>query len=121
MLTGVLAACGGEDVVVRETPTPQQRGVAPPAGDTVRSDPLRDARTRRTRMTITVENAGRAGFRYRAPATVPGGLVEIRLRNRDDVPRKAQLWRIDGGHTVKEALRVGTRSPTGCAPPAASA
>lgn len=111
MLAGALGACGGEDVVVQEAPTPQERGVAPPAGGTARSDPLRDAGAATTRMTITVDDAGRGGFRYRAPRTVRGGLVEIRLRNIGAVPRKAQLWRIEGDHTVKEALRIRHPQP----------
>lgn len=106
-----LNGCGGDDVVVREAPTAQERGVAPPAGRTARSDPLRDASAGRTRMTITVDDAGAGTFRYRAPRTVRGGLVEIRLRNLDAAPRKAQLWRIEGDHTVKEALRIRHPQP----------
>lgn len=112
MLAGALGACGGgDDVVVQEAPTPQERGVAPPAGDTTRSDPLRDPSVRPTRMTITVDDAGAGSFRYRAPRTVRGGLVEIRLRNLGAAPRKAQLWRIGGDHTVKEALRIRHPQP----------
>ncbi|MGH2839775.1 MAG: hypothetical protein ACRDKY_02990, partial [Solirubrobacteraceae bacterium] len=43
---------------------------------------------------------------YRAPGSVAAGLVEIRLRNEGQVPHKAQLWRIDGDHTVAEAQRA---------------
>ena len=105
-------ACGGNDdeLVVQEAPTAKQRGVAPPAGGTVRSDPLRGA-TPTGRMTITVDDLGPGRFRYRAPRSVRGGLVEIRLRNVGDAPHKAQLWRIAGDHTVKEALRVRHPQP----------
>ena len=107
-----LAGCGGEDVVVQEAPTPQERGVAPPAGGTAREDPLRGTGASPSRMTITVEDVGNKGrFRYRAPRTVRGGLVEIRLRNASKAPRKAQLWRIDGDHSVKEALRIRHPQP----------
>ena len=102
-----LAGCGGDDdVVVGDAPTPRERGVAPPAGGTVAADPLRGTAPARTRVTITVEGGAPGGFRYSAPRSVRGGLVEIRLRNMGDVPHKAQLWRIDGNHSVKEALRV---------------
>ena len=105
-LVVTLAGCGGGDVVVEEAPVPRERGVAPPAGGTVRADPLRGEAQKRTRLTITVDDSAPGRFRYRAPRTVRGGLVEIRLRNVGDVPQKAQLWRIDGDHTVQEALRV---------------
>ena len=105
------AGCGGDDVVVQEAPTPQQRGVAPAAGKTVRSDPLRDGAVDASRLTITVDDSAPGRFRYRAPRRVRGGLVEIRLRNLGKAPYKAQLWRIEGDHTVREALRVGRRLP----------
>jgi hypothetical protein len=100
---GVASGCGGGDVVVQEAPTAQERGVAPQAGGTSRVDPLRDP-TPDGRMTITVDDTGPGTFAYRAPRTVGGGLVEIRLRNVGDVPHKAQLWRIEGDHTVEQAL-----------------
>ena len=106
-----MSGCGGEDVVVQEAPTAKERGVAPAAGGTSSSDPLRDAGTRPARLNITVDDVGRTRFRYRAPRTVRGGLVEIRLRNMSAAPRKAQLWRIEGDHTVQEALRVRRPQP----------
>ena len=86
-------------------------GIAPPAGRTTRRDPLRSAVPKRTRLTITVDETGTSRFRYRAPRAVRGGLVEIRLRNLGDAPRKAQLWRITGDHSLREALRVRTPLP----------
>lgn len=103
--------CGGEDVVVQEAPTAKQRGVAPAAGGTAGSDPLRDASLRSARLNITVDDVGDTRFRYRAPRRVRGGLVEIRLRNMSAVPRKAQLWRIDGDHSVEKALRIRRPQP----------
>ncbi|HEV2787696.1 MAG TPA: hypothetical protein VGV67_14960 [Solirubrobacteraceae bacterium] len=113
-LATALAGCGGDDnydFAVEEAPTTTSSGVAPAAGGTASSDPLRTGAARSPRLTITVDDAGRDMARYRAPRSVRGGLVEIRLRNVGDVPRKAQLWRIDGDHTVKEALRYGRRLP----------
>ena len=111
-----LSGCGGDDnydfAVPEEepaAPTTTSR-VAPPAGKTAAKDPLRAGAARSARLTITVDEAGRKP-RYRAPRVTAGGLVEIRLRNAGEIPRKAQLWRIDGDHTVKEALRYGRRLP----------
>jgi hypothetical protein len=111
-LAAGLSACGGgDDVVVKEAPTPAERGVPAAAGGTVRGDPLRSSAVAGHTMTITVDDAGKGKFRYRAPRTVRGGLVEIRLRNVGDAPRKAQLWRIAGDHTVKEALNISHPQP----------
>jgi len=109
--SAVLIACGGEDVVVQEAPTPQQRGVAPAAGGTVSRDPLGDGSQAAEVLTITVDDTGHGRFRYRAPRRVRAGLVEIRLRNVGTVPHKAQLWRIAGDHSVKEALRISHPQP----------
>jgi hypothetical protein len=111
VIAGCVTGCGSDDVVVQEAPTPAQRGVAPPAGKTAASDPLRDPRVKPVRMTITVEDGGPDKFRYHAPRTVRGGLVDIRLRNRSAAPRKAQLWRIEGEHTLAEALKVRHPQP----------
>ena len=113
LVTG-LSGCGGDDnydFAVEEAPTTTTSGVAPAAGGTVAGDPLRDAGVRSSRLTITVEDTRGGMPRFSAPRTVRGGLVEIRLRNEGAGPRKAQLWSIDGDHTVKEALRVGRRLP----------
>jgi hypothetical protein len=99
-----LTACGGQDVVVQKAPTARERGVAPQAGGTVERDPLRNVSLRTRRLTITVDDSAPGRFRYRAPRSVRGGLLEIRLRNIGDAPHKAQLWRITGQHTVKQAL-----------------
>ena len=69
-------------------------------------------------MTITVDDTGPGTFAYSAPATVRGGLVEIRLRNVGEAPHKAQLWRIEGGHTRQGGAAAccapASRCPTGC-------
>lgn len=119
----VVSACGGGDNDGAGVPDPAAEnapraepgaGVADAAGGTVRSDPLRSAVPPRTRLAITVDDdddGGSGRFRYRAPSAVRGGLVEIRLRNLGKAPRKAQLWRITGDHTVQEALRIRTPLP----------
>jgi len=84
---------------------------APAAGRTVRRDPLAAPPADRPRLTITVDEQRGTRVRYRTAPTIRGGLVEIRLRNRAAAPHKAQLWRIDGDHTVAEALRVRHPQP----------
>jgi hypothetical protein len=102
----MLAACGGEDVVVEEAPTARERGVAPAAGGTAAGDPLRAGSLATSTLTMTVDESGPERVRYRVPRTVRAGLVEIRLRNVGDVPHKAQLWRITGDHSVAQALKA---------------
>lgn len=110
----LVGGCGGE---VKEAPdvVPEaSRGrpaAAPPAGRTARRDPLAAAPADRPRLTITVDELSGTGFRYRTAPTIQGGLVEIRLRNRGDVPHKAQLWRIANDHTLAEALRIRHPQP----------
>jgi hypothetical protein len=59
------------------------------------------------RITVTEPSPDR--FRYRAPRSVQAGLVKLTLVNRGKDEHKAQLWRIQGDHSVKEAL--GVRRP----------
>lgn len=110
----LVGGCGGEVTEAPDAVPEATHGrpvAAPPAGRTVRRDPLAAAPAGRPRLTITVEEQSGTGFRYRTAPTVRGGLVEIRLRNRGDVPHKAQLWRIDGDHTLAEALRIRHPQP----------
>lgn len=58
-----------------------------------------------TPFRVTVSEPSPDRFRYRAPESVQAGLVEITLVNRGEDEHKAQLWRIRGDHSVKEALR----------------
>lgn len=91
-VVAALAACGGDDA--EKSP-----------GKLV----AEGSRLSRLDVSVTESRPGRP--RYAAPDTVRGGLVEIRFRNAGRSPRKAQLWRVEGGHTVGEALRVGRRLP----------
>jgi hypothetical protein len=112
----VLHGCGGG---VKEAPDPVPSGaghgagpaIAPAAGGTARRDPLRAASPKRPVLTITVDDRTSRAQRYRAPRSVRGGLVEIRLRNVGAGAHKAQLWRIDGDHSVEAALRVRHPQP----------
>lgn len=94
--------CGGDPVEVSPAPAPAPTRTAPEA-------PLAGRSAQARRVTITVTESADGRFRYQAPRSVPAGLVEIRLRNEGAVPHKAQLWRIEGNHTVQEAQR--TRRP----------
>lgn len=107
LLATAAAGCGSvKEVDVSGGSATAKSGVAPPAGGTTQRDPLGEGAPRARRLTITVRDLGPGRFRYGAPATVRGGLVEIRLRNIGDTPHKAQLWRISAGHSIKEALRI---------------
>lgn len=64
-----------------------------------------DAAAKPTTLAIAVSGAGKEA-RYSAPATVRGGLVDVRLANRSKAPHGAQLLRIIGDHTAAEALKV---------------
>jgi hypothetical protein len=118
LLTAALPAaygCGGGDEPPTDageqnaaTTTTALRNPPPAAGV---ADPLRGAAPGGRRLTISVTDTARGVPRYRAPRTAPAGLVEIRLRNDGGTPHKAQLWRIDGDHTVREALRVRRPQP----------
>lgn len=66
--------------------------------------------TKLGRLNISAAETVPGRVRYRAPRTVSGGLLEIRFTNAAKAPRKAQLWRVGGGHTVRQAL-ARTRNP----------
>lgn len=64
--------------------------------------------------TLPVEVAGSGkDASIEAPKSVPGGLVEVQLKNSGKKPHDAQLIRIDGDHTIEEALRTIERSQEG--------
>src|SRR4051794_39428783 len=44
--------------------------------------------------------------KYTVPSSVEGGLVALSLKNSGRRPHAAQLLRLEGGHTAKEALKV---------------
>lgn len=106
-----LSACG-QQVEVSPAPARAARPVpAPAAGGTVQRDPLKRSPPGVRRIAITVDDAAAGSARYRAPRTLRGGLVQISLRNDGAAPHKAQLWRIDGEHSVQEALRISHPQP----------
>ena len=63
-----------------------------------------DAAPKATSLRVTVTEPSPNRFHYSAPASVAAGLVRITLVNRGKEEHKAQLWRIQGAHSVKEAL-----------------
>lgn len=98
----VPVACGGDPVEVAPPPT-----TAPAP----REAPLTGRAGKARHLTIAVTETASGRSRYSAPRSIPSGLVELRLRNTGKVPHKAQLWRIDGAHTVDEARRAGRPLP----------
>lgn len=82
----VLAGCGGDD-------SKKSAGRLAPEG------------TKLSRLNVSVTEPTPGRLRYLAPRSIRGGLVEIRLTNIGKIARRAQLWRVGEGHTVKEALR----------------
>jgi hypothetical protein len=57
-------------------------------------------------LSVTVTEPSKGRLAYSARRTVPAGLVELTLENKGRERRKGQLFRIDGKHSVAEALRV---------------
>lgn len=85
MATVALAACGSGE---------EQKSTRLVAGGT----PV-------NRLEVSVVEKSPTRHQYRAAKSVPEGLVEIRFKNAGKSPRKAQLWRVGGGHSVREALQ----------------
>lgn len=112
----LVPGCGSDDAP--PPPVPQQ-GSTPTTGSALPNsppkaqvkDPFRAGAAAAQRLTITVSDSGPGRFRYSAPPTVRGGLVEIRLRNDGEAPHRAQLWRIAGNHSVRQALRIRYPQP----------
>ena len=105
-----LSACGQEVEVSPAPPKVPRPQPAPAAGGTAKRDPLARVAPG-SRLTITVRDDDGEKFRYSAPRSVRGGLVDIRLLNKSTARRKAQLWRIVGDHTIQEALRAPRPRP----------
>lgn len=81
---GLVAGCGeGED-----ENTPAKEAAATPVKFTIRA---------------TAEGEKKA---LEFPATIKTGLVEMTLVNTDEVPRSAQIVRVEGDHTVDDVLKV---------------
>lgn len=57
-------------------------------------------------LRITVRDLSPGRARYTAPRTVRAGLLRIVLENEGTEPRKAQLFRIQGRHSIAEARRA---------------
>jgi hypothetical protein len=55
---------------------------------------------------VEVRDAGKRRFQVTVPRSVAPGVVRIDLKNSSKFPQDAQIIRIDGGHTIKEALKV---------------
>jgi hypothetical protein len=58
-----------------------------------------------TILSVSISEAGKHAS-YVAPTSVAGGLVTMRLTNTGKSPHSAQLLRMEGGHTIEQALQV---------------
>jgi hypothetical protein len=58
-----------------------------------------------TTLALSISESGKTS-KYTAPASVTGGLVTVQLTNTGKAPHGAQLLRLEGGHTIEQALRV---------------
>lgn len=71
-----------------------------------------DKSSKATTMSITTTDLGKKKFRMDAPKSIKGGLVTVNFHNAGKARHEAQLLRLDGGHTVGEALKiVGAEKP----------
>ena len=59
-----------------------------------------------TTLSITTADAGKKRFSMQVPKSIEGGLVKITFTNASKVKHDAQLVRLDGGHTLDEALKI---------------
>jgi uncharacterized cupredoxin-like copper-binding protein len=72
----------------------------------------KDESSKATTLSITTTDLGKKKFRMEAPKSIKGGVVEVNFRNAGKVGHEAQLIRMDGGHTVNEALKIiGVNKP----------
>ena len=55
-------------------------------------------------ITATAESKTKLALQF--PATIKAGLVNMTLKNEDDVPRSAQIIRVTGDQTVDDVLKV---------------
>jgi hypothetical protein len=65
-----------------------------------------------TTLAITTRDAGANRFAMKAPATIRGGLVKLVFTNKSKTPHEAQLVRLGGRHTAREALAILTAEPS---------
>ncbi len=66
----------------------------------------KDKASKPTTMSIKTTDIGKKKFKMTAPKSIEGGAVTVNFRNAGKVRHEAQLIRLDGGHTVKEALKI---------------
>jgi hypothetical protein len=62
-------------------------------------------------LRVTVSESSKGRLTYSAPRRVRAGLVRMTLHNRGRRRHKAQLFRVDGNHSIAEAQRVRRRLP----------
>lgn len=61
-----------------------------------------------TTLAITTRDAAPGRFAMRAPRTIRGGRVKLVFTNASKTPHEAQLVRLGGRHTAREALKILT-------------
>ncbi len=61
-----------------------------------------------TTLAITTRDAAGGRFAMTAPAATRGGLVKLVFKNASKTPHEAQLVRLGGAHTAREALAILT-------------
>jgi hypothetical protein len=62
------------------------------------------ASTPRT-LALSISEAGKSS-KFAGPASIQGGLVTVQLTNNGRTPHGAQLVRIEGAHTIEQALKT---------------
>jgi len=76
-------------------------------GDDKKAKPSKaDTVGKATTLSITTMDAGKKKFSMEVPKSIEGGLVKINFTNASKVKHDAQLVRLDGGHTVDEAIKI---------------
>ncbi|TMM11719.1 MAG: hypothetical protein E6G00_04555 [Actinobacteria bacterium] len=56
-------------------------------------------------LDVTVSESGKSA-KYSVPSSVKGGLVRVTVANHGKAPHAAQLVRLEGNHTVQDALKI---------------
>src|ERR1700736_1562262 len=84
--TAILTGCGGSGGTKTSSSTASTPSTTP------------------TTLALSISEIGKAS-KYAGPASVKGGVVTVQLTNNGKGPHGAQLIRIDGGHTIEEAVK----------------
>jgi hypothetical protein len=71
-------------------------------------DDNKDKSAKPATLSVKTTDVGKKQFAMSAPKSIKGGTVTVRFTNGSKVQHEAQLIRIDGGHTVDEALKIVT-------------